>query len=186
MVGTLNTWLEKFKGWWYTSCEVCIAVWVIMAAVIKIGYGLALIAGLYVIFMWTFAEQIPYRILGVKVLTPVVVPGEAFKMILDVEKTRNCQGFVTRGLGGACGNVDITTVPTNLGVGRTNFEVHMNVPDDVPDGGICIARIRISYACNAWQQLFPATFVLPEVPFNVRRLTPFIEGGPGYGSVPLR
>ena len=168
------------KTWFETACEVCLAVRAIMMAVIKIGYSLALIAGLYVIAMWTFDTQVPWEILGVKVLTPIVAPGEEFKMILDVRKNKNCQGFVTRSLGGACGNVDVTTVPTTLGIGRVDYEVHLRVPSGIPDGAICIARIRVDYTCNAWQQIFPESFTLPEVPFTVRKLTPFIEGGPGF------
>jgi len=180
MVRSLKSFACAIKTWFYTACEICLAVRAIVVWIIKIGYGMALLAGLYVIFMWTFGNSVPWEILGVKVLTPVVEPGGEFKMVLDVKKNRPCHGLVTRSLGGACGNVDVTTVPTTLGVGRVDYEVHLPVPTDVPDGAICIARVRVDYSCNAWQQIFPSTFTLPEVPFTVRKLTPFIEGGPGF------
>lgn len=170
MVRSLRNWMCNLREWFDTACEVCLAVREIVVWILKIGYSLALFAGLYVIFMWTFENDVPWEILGVKVLTPIVEPGGEFKMVLDVKKNKPCQGEVTRSLGGACGNVDVTTVPTTLGVGRIDYEVHMRVPADMVDGAICIARIRVDYSCNAWQQLFPATFTLPEVPFTVRKL----------------
>jgi hypothetical protein len=171
---------DRLITWFETGCAICLVARLIIMWLLKIGYTLALIAGLYVIFVWTFENEVPWEILGVKVLTPVVVPGEEFKMLLDIKKTRNCQGSVTRSLGGACGNTDITTVPTTLGIGRIDYEVHIRVPENIPDGAICIARIRTEYSCNIWQQIFPASFTLPEVPFTVRKLTPFIENGPGF------
>lgn len=167
MVRALNRLLVKFIDWFDTACEVCLAVREIVMAIVKIGYSLALIAGLYVIFAWTFDDEPVYNILGVKILTTNPAPGQEFKFAIDVNKTRNCHGFVTRGLGGACGNIDILTVPTTLGVGRTWYELHMRVPADVKPGSICIARIRVTYSCNAWQQLVPVEFVLPEIPFMV-------------------
>lgn len=184
MAGSMSKWACRARDWFDTACEVCLAVREIVTVIIKIGYGLALIAGLYVILAWTFDNELPYDIEGIKVLTPVVAPGEEFRLALNIHKTRNCQGTVTRTLGGACGNRDILTTPTTLGIGRFDYELHFLVPTDVLDGGICVARVRVTYSCNAWQQLFPVNFFMPEVPFTVRKLTPVTEGSPrGIGPI---
>lgn len=176
--------ITRLHYWVNETCFVCQAILGYMRTILKLIYWGFLAIGAWIIIGWTFDNQIPYVINNVKVLTPVVAPGEHFKMIIDVNQLRDCQGFVTRSLGGVCGNIEIVTVPTTLPVGPAKFEVHMPVPDDVPDGGICIARYRILYSCNLWQRLFPVNFFLPEIPFTIRKLAPFIEDAPGFGKLP--
>lgn len=180
MVRPLNEWMCWVEAWWDAACAVCLTLRTIIYGIIKVLYGLALLAGLFVIMEWAFDHQSPYRVWEIKPGKTVYQPGEYAHIIVDMEKLRNCQGVVTRSLGGGCGIQSVVQLPTTLDVGRNIHDVVLQVPEDTADGAVCVARISVKYACNPWDQLFPEEEFFPEVLFTVRKNTPFIEGGPGF------
>lgn len=178
MAGSLREWRYRAEQWWDTTCAVCLGIRGAVYLLARFLYVGAVFIGLVVIVEWYFDTGKPYKIHGIKLAQLIVAPGDHVRVMMDLEKTRLCPGTEKRSLGGACGNIFVVTKPTTLPVGRQPYEADLPVPEDAPDGGICIARISVEYACNPWDYLFPEEQFLAEIPFTVRKHAPFIENAP--------
>lgn len=95
-------------------------------------------------------------------------PGEVATLSVDLEKLRDCSGIVSKTLYGACGLQSTFREPTTLPVGRTIVTQQIQIPRDAYYFAICTARVSIEYSCNPWEQLFPKTFYLPVIKFEIR------------------
>ena len=146
--------MESFRQWITVIC--------------KWAYTAILLIGIAYIGFCAIDKSPVYVVHQISSDKKAYAPGEYAILSVDLEKLRNCTGTVSKTLYGACGLRSTFKEPTTLPVGRHVVKQIMHIPKDAFYFAICTARVSIEYACNPWEMMFPKTFYLPEIKFEIR------------------
>lgn len=131
-------------------------------------YASMLVSGIIYI-AWCAIDKSPvYVVHHISSDKKAYAPGDVAELSVDLEKLRDCTGLVSKTLYGACGLQNSFKEPTTLPIGRTIIKQIIKIPNDAYLMAVCTARVSIEYSCNLWDKIFPKTFYLPAIKFEIR------------------